>query len=208
MRRERERDRRASPRAVAARRERQRNLHDQVRRRCFSPLYAAVGGDDLEAVKALLDAGATADAPSAKYGLAPLFKVKSRAVGEALLDHGAKIGVRNKDGQTPFQYLTVRINPRFPAAQAKPVATLLLEHGADINARDAGGSTPLIGAVILDQPDYATFLLRHRADPNLTGKTGETVLVTLIKLEPGVVPELAEEYKKLETLLRAHGAKQ
>jgi ankyrin repeat protein len=66
------------------------------------PLSLAVSSDNFEAVKALLAAGVDVEAAGSKYGLTPLFLIRSPAIGKILLSFGAKIDTRNKDGQTPF----------------------------------------------------------------------------------------------------------
>ena len=61
---------------------------------------------------------------------------KKLAVMKALLNTGAKVGVRDRHGQTPL-YLAV-VN-----SESSVTLTTLLKAGADPNARNNRGQTPL-----------------------------------------------------------------
>lgn len=171
----------------------------------FGPLYPAVKADTIDGVAALLDAGAKVNAASSKYGLTPVFQIKSPAVGELLLRHGGDIHALNKQGETPFQYLGARTSDQFTEAQAATVGAVLLAHGADVNAPDKDMS-PLMAAVIGEEPVYLTFLLDHGANINWRDSKGETALAIAVRLQSQLKPEYAAGYKQMETLLRAHGA--
>ena len=82
----------------------------------------------------------------------------------ALLDHGAAIEGRDREGKTALAR----------AAQAGKIklVTLLLDKGAEINARSVNGSTPLFLAAEADRPPVVQTLLERGADPNVPGRSG------------------------------------
>lgn len=171
----------------------------------FSPLYLAVGIDSVQGVTALLAKGAKVDAKETKYGLSPVFKIKSPAVGKLLLRRHADINALNGKGETPFQYLTDRIGGTFTEDQAAAVGALLLDHGADVNA-PSGNMTPLTMAVTFEDTTYIAFLLNHGANAAWRDSQGESALGLAIRLEGLVKPEYAAGYRDVEALLRARGA--
>jgi len=80
------------------------------------------------------------------------------------------------------------------------VAKLLLNKGADINAQDEGGGTALMVAT---QPGYLNevkILLEKGADVNAKDVNGTTALGQMY------LPHV--NYKEIEKLLKAHGAKE
>ena len=77
-----------------------------------------------------------------------------------LLDEGASVDARDKDGST---LLIQEAEYEGVAATVK----VLLEHGADVNAKDKDGNTPLIEAAQHSDPDVVALLLEHGANVNV-----------------------------------------
>ncbi len=129
--------------------------------------------------------------------------VKSGNVNKtaAVLNQGAPVNKRTREGLTPLMYACRRCN--------LPVAAVLLDWGADVNASGRNGLTPLMFAghqgcsklcrLLVDRGAHVnaasthgitplmfavhkghektvTFLLQREADPNVRGKKGETAL--------------------------------
>ncbi len=86
----------------------------------------------------------------------------------ALLDRGASLDPRDREGMTPLA----------KAAQTAKVGVmqLLIERGAKVDARAINGSTPLYYAAEADRPKAVRLLLDHGADPNIPGRSGERPL--------------------------------
>lgn len=70
-------------------------------------------------------------------GLTPLFVASTRwpFATRLLIEHGADIHARDRDGQTPLHYAV--------AANAFDACNLLLEHGANPREKSAEGETPI-----------------------------------------------------------------
>lgn len=103
----------------------------------------------------LLDHGAKCDAVTTEDGRTPLHHiarysgsagVQTEQVMKLLLEHGAVVDTRDKEGCTPLRELVALYGS---AAGIK----LLLSHGADIDAADNEGRTPLC------------YLVSYRSDP-------------------------------------------
>jgi ankyrin repeat protein len=114
---------------------------------------------DHELVRALLEAGATADVTS-RYGSTPLgeaVKLGDLALVRLLLDAGASPDSPNEDNQTALM-LASNIG-------LLPIAELLVERGADVNAIETfRGQTALMWAAAANHPDIVDLLLAHGAD--------------------------------------------
>ena len=131
-------------------------------------LYYEVADYDNPNIKKLLDAGANPDESfvpkgtsqpglEEKAGFSALHMAvdtKQREEVELLLDYGANIDIKSKDGRglTPL-HLAVLLRD-------ENMVKLLVNNGADINAQDNNGCTPLCAAAksLLDDlddfPDY------------------------------------------------------
>ena len=86
------------------------------------------------------------------------------AEARALLDRGAAIDARDRDGKTALA----------TAAEANKLALvrLFLERGANVNTRAVDGSTPLFYAAEQDRGAAIALLLEGGADSNLPGRNG------------------------------------
>lgn len=115
----------------------------------------------------------------------------------ALLNHGAQIDCRDKDGNTLLQLAAtfdhialVRLllergaavevrdsRGATPLFESSPQATeLLLAHHASVNAKNHAGQTPLMWAVIEEADANVKLLLRNGADVNARDRGGKTAL--------------------------------
>jgi uncharacterized protein len=86
------------------------------------------------------------------------------AQARALLDRGAAIDAKDREGKTALA--------KAAEADKLPLIRLLLERGANVNARAVDGSTPLFYAAEQDRGAVVAFLLERSADPNLPGRKG------------------------------------
>jgi ankyrin repeat protein len=115
---------------------------------------------DLPRVEALLKTGERADETAAD-GMTPLLFAALRGSPEVvarLLEAGASVTVRNRDGQTAL-LLAAEYNSD-PA-----VTALLIKRGGLVNDRDPWGRTALMGAAARNNADVVETLLAAGADP-------------------------------------------
>lgn len=89
-------------------------------------------------------------------------------VAHVLLENGADVNAKHKDGGNPLHWAAMR--------GCGDVAQVLLENGADINAKNDDGLTPLHLAADCDKADVARVLLKNGADVNVKNKDGNTPL--------------------------------
>src|SRR5262245_45505007 len=99
-------------------------------------LYSAIRASDLRQMKAILDAGVSANAEGPD-GMTPLMaaaEVGSLEAMKMLVDHRADVNARNAYGSTALMW---------SVTDPKKVR-LLLDHGADVNVASRSGRTALI----------------------------------------------------------------
>jgi len=111
--------------------------------------------DPTETAAALLRAGADVNVKAENnYGSTALMWATSSRLTKLLLAHGAKVDLRDHDGQTALMH----------AAQIGTVDAVqaLLAAGADVNVRDHRGQTALGLAQPWDHPEYDVDVQRLR----------------------------------------------
>ena len=145
----------------------------------------------IEVVKLLLEKGADINARNDWHDT-PLWYACSwdqADVVKLLLEKGAEVDARNRSGRTPLIKACYK--------GYLDIASVLLENGADINAKHSRSrNTPLIAASSMGHLDVVKLLLEKGADPDAKTEDGRTALI--IAWEKG--------HKKIEELLKAHGA--
>jgi ankyrin repeat protein len=169
-------------------------------------VYAALA-DDLDSVKALLEAGADVNQVT-DYGWSALLVATQNRyykLGAYLLDHGADVNLANKGGWTPLYLATDNRNIEggdYPVRKADmdhlEFIKLLLDKGANVNARmkdstetrtvftnqwlDENGATAFLRASQSGDIVLMKLLLAHGADPKI-----ETVLhVNALQVAAGI----------------------
>jgi uncharacterized protein len=180
-------------------------------------LIKAAAFADLESVKNLLDQGADANAKP-RDGFTPLMAAASGEywsvvtvmpgnyqkitlvpahgsglggrdkVATVLLENGADVNARDKDGRTALMFSAGIV-------QADLVA-LLLKHGADVNAQEKDGRTALVRAVGNAGVDVVNLLLEKGARVNVKDRQGWTALMRAASFGRYYIPDLSPLEKK------------
>jgi ankyrin repeat protein len=91
-----------------------------------------------------------------------------------LLDKGADIDARDKNGQTILNFMVMQFHSQ--ANNNIKGITFLLAQGADPDAQDKEGMSSLHHAAMKASSEIAALLLRKGADPQLKDKNGKTPL--------------------------------
>jgi cytohesin len=189
----------------------------------LTPLVYAVRSNDLDSVKALLEAGADVNQITA-YGWSPLLVATQNRyykLAAYLLDHGADVNLANKGGWTPLYLATDNRNIEggdYPVRKGDmdhlDFIKLLLDKGANVNARmkdstetrtvftnqwlDENGATPFLRASQSGDLVLMKLLLAHGADPKI-----DTALhVTALQVAAGIgwVEGITYEWSPASTL--------
>ena len=124
-----------------------------------------------------------------KDGSTPLHLAASEAEelsgAQLLLDHGANLGLRNKQGQTALHLASQRGRLDF--------MELLLNRGAIVDVPDNDGFTPLHLTISKVERRAAELLLKHGADIDLQNNKRQTALhLALQHSHPNIIPLLLE----------------
>jgi len=107
-----------------------------------TPLYAAIGNENVEVIKFLVANRADANAVSVEQWTPLHSATYSKKLVESaalLISKGAKVNAQKKDGSTPLHMAATHGNVEF--------VKLLIAKGADVNAKDEDGGTPLLVSV-------------------------------------------------------------
>ena len=169
----------------------------------FTPLLFAVRAGQIDAVRALIDAGADLNDASEPDGYSALVIAAINAhweLGAELLENGADPDA-NEQGWTALHQVvrtrTLDVNGQTPHPEptgkltSMDFALKLLDHGADINARMTKdsmdgygesfrrtGATPYLCAAKGPDAEMMRFLLAHGADPTIRTAINSTALMT------------------------------
>jgi ankyrin repeat protein len=136
----------------------------------------------LDVVQYLLDHGADVDAQANIEDSTPLHIASwygGIKVARLLLEHGAKINARNKEGCTPLHRSLIELDDDFPDSHFD-VTRLLLEHGADVEALDNNHWTPLHVASQCHSFRATRLLLEHGANIHARNKEDQTTTQLLL----------------------------
>ena len=154
-----------------------------------------VPDDDVDSIRFFLERGADVD--TADNNHSTLLHQASFGgnikVAHLLLEHGANIDARNKEGHTPLHRGLVRLGDG-AGAHYFDTMRLLLEHGADVDALDDAQSTPLHMASEYGSAKATRLLLEHGANLHLKNSEGHT---------PSQVAS-AKGHKQIARLLSEH----
>ena len=149
------------------------NTKDQ---RGSTPLMYAAAYGSLDAMQALISAGADVNAKNAFDATALLWSANDLAKVRLLVSKGADVNARSKQGRTPLIVAASQDG-------GSDIVKFLLEKGADISARDGAGTTPLVAATEANDTATVRLLLQKGADVKAAGmfyegaSTGQTPLM-------------------------------
>jgi ankyrin repeat protein/mono/diheme cytochrome c family protein len=142
-----------------------------------TPLIAAAGRGDIEAMLLLIEKGANVNVKNGA-GDTPLMAAATngnpRAV-QLLLDKGADATVKNKRGETALGNASTQ--------GIAETVKMLLDHGADVNTRNIRGYSALMLAAGSDamHPGIVKMLLAKGADPTFSADYDETAQILAAK---------------------------
>ena len=138
---------------------------------------ALLSGDtSFDVVSCLLNHGADINAPMNGKYTALMMACRSQHVRlvKFLLQQGANVQVKDKDGKTALHFACELILTWKPASC--DLLNCLTENGADINALRKDNRTPLMVASSCGGVDQITFLIKRGANVHLQDKNGDTAL--------------------------------
>jgi quinoprotein dehydrogenase-associated probable ABC transporter substrate-binding protein len=154
------------------------DLNEQTQDKA-TPLSFAIVDNKMKAALALIDVGASVNAPSGELGLTPLMVAAGRQETELTLQAG-RHDIENLSS-----------DPHYP--DPLQVARALIAHKADVNAVSTSGVTALMLAAAHNNPPIVGLLLQSGADPtkrspdkktalDLAVENGNDSVVSLIRL--------------------------
>jgi ankyrin repeat protein len=147
-----------------------------------SVLSIAASQGERGSVDVLIAHGADVNTRLGKHGFSPLHSGAITCNLEAcrsLLDAGADVAAKDKEGQTAL-HLLAHYSPNF----RKELVDFLVERGADIHAADSKGNTPLHHAARHSNGAVAQAFLAHGADMEARNTKGEAPRDVFAKFQP------------------------
>jgi ankyrin repeat protein len=160
-------------------------------------LHKAVGNTtNTFLVEAMLDMGADVNATYEHYKITPLHIAVSKGdqnIVEALLEKGANVEAKDKDGYNPLHIAVTKQNQKIVEA--------LLEKGANVEVKDNYDQTPLHIAILKENKNIVEALLKHDADVEAQNKFGLTPLHQALMYRNGnpvIVEALLEKGANVE----------
>ncbi|KAI6608252.1 hypothetical protein MCOR04_000278 [Pyricularia oryzae] len=143
-------------------------------------IFKAAEGGHATIIAELIAHGADPDWKHPRTGQTALFAAACRshvAAMGALVDGGASIDTRDKDGRTPLLYIA---SDKKAGKCSAETLKLLVDRGADLEVRDAISRTPLVWAATTGNLKLLDILtsgsLGRRADMTATNNRGRTAL--------------------------------
>ncbi|PGH02527.1 hypothetical protein AJ80_08838 [Polytolypa hystricis UAMH7299] len=153
-------------------------------------LHEAAKYNNLDIIQLLIDEGFDVNGRMAGDDRTPLHAAASAGAGRTivfLLEVGADITARSKDGSTPLHAAM----DRHDAPKSMRIARILLENGASINAKNNYGETPLMVSLSVTCPGrLVQFLLEWGADIHARDNQGGTMLHSTARDMPRLIPLL------------------
>jgi len=147
----------------------------------YGALQLAANDGDVAKLVQLLQAGADVNERCAFRNWTALHAAADRgqaAAARVLLEHGAKVDLKDGDGFTPLHVTgsqpSGKAQPKAGEAGRNEVALLLLDHGANANATTHHGDNALHCAVVSNNATLVKILLEHGADPTHRDDDGYT----------------------------------
>jgi len=153
-----------------------RNKKDQTPQHLLSTTWSdKTLDDDIDTIRFFLGHGVDVDAVDNNYST--LLHIASYngevEVVQLLLECGANINARNKEGHTPLHRVLVKLEDGARTSFFDTIQ-LLLDHGADVDALDDAQSTPLHVASKYGSAKATRLLLERGANVHLQDNEGHT----------------------------------
>ena len=138
-------------------------------------LCDAVRSRDLRAVKEQLANGVDINAGDSEFGVTPLAwaaLLDDMEIAKFLIEKGADINMKNRDGSTPLHSAAF--------LGCAEIAELLIQNGADVNPKNYRDETPLdVSAVDWETTKFIAGLLAIKVDAEKV-KTGRTKIIEML----------------------------
>lgn len=154
------------------------NIETTRMKQGFTPLMCAISKQNKDMVALLLERGAnTATLDKEGYYTPLMYAIsirevnEGRALAELLLDRGADINQRNKEGTTAIHYAILCHYPIEP----------LHLRGAELDIKNNKGETPLMVAARVGDLDTIKYLINMGSNINQRSSNGKSVLTFAIQ---------------------------
>ena len=142
-------------------------------------LWTVVSQGRTEEARRLLVGGADVEEKGGLSESTPLHeaaRVGNKEIVQLLLEHGADVSFKNKDGETPLHAATLELELSDEHLEYLEVVRLLLQRLSDPSSKDNDGTTPLHWVAWSGAKEFVCLLLERGADVSAKNKNGETPL--------------------------------
>lgn len=162
-------------------------------------LHTAIYVKNINAIKQHIEYGSDLNKPEPMFGSTPLMSASAMGqlqVAQMLVEAGADVNLKNKDGSTALQIAIV-----FDKTE---IAEFLIDAGSELNGKNNDGSTPLHTAAFFCRLDIVKQLLKNGADKTIKNNYGDTakeVVETPFDQVEGIYDSIGSGLKSLGVVL-------
>lgn len=172
--------------------------------KAYSLLHMAVSYGSPELVAMIIKNGADINEKRNKYMRTPLHFSKNANIAALLLQNGAALNIKDKEGNTPLNVFLHGPSKSYPESEIYKQSKLMLDAGANVDTVNENGTTPLINALSFPLKKCVHLLLEYNPDVNCQDSGGNTPLHIAVNQELSGILQILIDQKADVNMVNPH----